>query len=345
MASTYSRNGIFWIKYYQDGRMVRYSLKTKDRRYAEKLRRRIEDQLDRGDPARPPQDMPAVAALEDFVESIRHRLALKTVQFYRQSIEPFLREETAPLLKHITEPALQRYINRKMDSGQFNPNTSNHIISSFKVWLNFCVRRGYLHQNPLALMKKLRIDKDPVRFLSEDEIARVLDAARTKDPEIEIMIRTALYTGMRRQELLTLEGRDVDLQSGQITVRKAKSRKFRVIPIHPDLAPELTQFRGHAGHLFDATNIRRRFRRVLKAAGFTQWEKDRTGRRREAMLIGWHTFRHTFASHCVMAGIPLATVSAYLGHSNITTTMIYAHLAPDHKHAEIARLQIRQAQK
>jgi site-specific recombinase XerD len=54
--------------------------------------------------------------------------------------------------------------------------------------------------------------------------------------------------------------------------------------------------------------------------------------------VGVHTLRHTFASHLVMAGVDLATVQKLLGHSSITTTMIYAHLAPDHLRAAVEKL-------
>ena len=56
----------------------------------------------------------------------------------------------------------------------------------------------------------------------------------------------------------------------------------------------------------------------------------REGMADQATGRGWHLFRHTFASRLVQAGVPIAKVSAWLGHANISTTMIYAHLAPGH---------------
>jgi site-specific recombinase XerC len=59
--------------------------------------------------------------------------------------------------------------------------------------------------------------------------------------------------------------------------------------------------------------------------------------RKKACLrkIGWHTLRHTFASHLVMRGVPLTAVQILMGHSNVTTTMRYAHLAPSTLRAAI----------
>ena len=77
----------------------------------------------------------------------------------------------------------------------------------------------------------------------------------------------------------------------------------------------------------------------------TQWCEWWVGRFISRSLTGiglpWatcHTFRHTFASHLVMAGVPLFTVQRLLGHSHIETTMIYAHLAPEHNEEMMAKL-------
>jgi site-specific recombinase XerD len=56
--------------------------------------------------------------------------------------------------------------------------------------------------------------------------------------------------------------------------------------------------------------------------------------------VGFHTLRHTFASHLVMAGVPIVTVQALLGHSNIQTTMVYAHLSKDHKAQAVNSLRL-----
>ena len=72
------------------------------------------------------------------------------------------------------------------------------------------------------------------------------------------------------------------------------------------------------------TNHQKVFRRIRKLA--------------ELPDIGWHTFRHTFASHLVMSGVDLNTVRELLGHADIATTMIYSHLSQDHINQSIKKL-------
>jgi len=148
-------------------------------------------------------------------------------------------------------------------------------------------------------------------------------------PTIYPVIATGIYTGLRQREIFTLEWPDIDFTHQLVKVRNkpgftTKDRENRAVPLHKDLARILRALRKNEGPCFDVTNQRRIFHRIRIKAGL----KD----------IGWHTLRHTFASHALMAGVPIATVSKWLGHSSVTTTMIYSHLLKDHQAQEIKKL-------
>jgi site-specific recombinase XerD len=103
--------------------------------------------------------------------------------------------------------------------------------------------------------------------------------------------------------------------------------------LHPDLAPILEKLPKKSKELVFATrngtrlaHYDRTFKRCATRAGI------------EGASI--HTLRHTAASHLVMAGVDLATVARILGHRDITTTMVYAHLASDHLQGAIKRLDL-----
>ena len=97
--------------------------------------------------------------------------------------------------------------------------------------------------------------------------------------------------------------------------------------MHKDLKKILLSSKNGSENCFDVTNWRRILKRILQEA-----KLDGQG-------VAWHTFRHTFASHLVMNGTPLATVSELLGHSSISTTMIYSHLSADHVKDAIRKLE------
>lgn len=167
-------------------------------------------------------------------------------------------------------------------------------------------------------------------YLSEDESNRLLNHA---DGTVREMLLVALRTGMRQGELKGLQWSSIDWETRMITVRHSKSdyspdlgtpksNRARHIPMHADVHEALhwrRQSEGYVffderGHTFDHQRLKARLAKVCVRA--------------QLRHIGWHTLRHTFASHLAMRGVPLGAIQALLGHSNITTTMRYAHLAP-----------------
>lgn len=172
----------------------------------------------------------------------------------------------------------------------------------------------------------------PPKFdhLSPEECGLLLSHA---DGVIRDMILTALRTGMRQGELKGLQWSSVDWQNQSVAVRHSrsdytkqldspKSNRERYIPMDADVYTVLFNRRKSTGYVFldvdgqpfDNKRLIRRLAKACKEAGLRK--------------IGWHTLRHTFASHLAMRGVPLNAVQALMGHSTITTTMRYAHLAP-----------------
>jgi integrase len=167
-------------------------------------------------------------------------------------------------------------------------------------------------------------------YLSPEECAVLLSSTRGLGYD---MILTALRTGMRQGELRGLQWNSIDWHNRSIAVQHSrcdytgelgstKSNRIRHIPIDVDLCEVLFAKKKSTGYVFlneknkpfDAQSLKRRLARVRHRAGLRK--------------IGWHTLRHTFASHLVMRGAPISAVQILMGHSSVTTTMRYAHLAP-----------------
>jgi integrase len=145
------------------------------------------------------------------------------------------------------------------------------------------------------------------------------------------MILTALRTGLRLGELIGLRWEDINTNKQILTVERAivrqiigspKSNKTRIIPLSEDLLHGLESIREkngyifwtHRGHFLHRNTCGKNIRRICKNA--------------EMRKIGWHTLRHTFASHLAEANAPIKAVQELLGHSDIKTTMRYVHLSP-----------------
>lgn len=351
MASIYQRNRWWHIEYIdRHGRRQQYSLRTTDKKSAQFEKNRIENELLLERSPLPDSRKKPLEILDEYIAFCRHRNKKRTISDDDSRIRRFIKSAGIRRLADISERDVHAHTARLLNDEKrpVTPRTANAVIASLKTFLNFCVRSRYLGENPLVRIRMYPAEKKPPVFLSKDEIRALEACAR---PEIIFpMVMTAVYTGMRYSELLALRREDVDIARESITVHAGKTKKFRAVPLHPELKNILAGL--PAGQCFPFPNIRRTWKRVRKnaalqlaasAAGkahgrMTPAETRAALRDSKLANAGWHTLRHTFASHLVMSGVDLVTVSKLLGHSTIQTTMIYAHLSDAHVAAAVVRL-------
>ena len=118
------------------------------------------------------------------------------------------------------------------------------------------------------------------------------------------------------------------MERGKLTFKVTKSGQSRVIPFNGALKEVLSSIprKGEKPFTFDANFVTHKFKDYVRASGIKN------------QSLKLHSLRHTFASHLIMEGVDVMTVSKLLGHSSISITEMYAHLVPDHMKASIERL-------
>ncbi|HTY22282.1 MAG TPA: tyrosine-type recombinase/integrase, partial [Desulfomonilaceae bacterium] len=210
------------------------------------------------------------------------------------------------------------------------PGTVNRDLHILKAFFNKAVEWGYLESSPAKGVKPMKLNKAMERFLSQEEANYLLCACKESDnPHLYAIVSVALHTGMRLGEVLGLQWEDVDFKRGRIQVasratRPTKTRESRSVPMNHSLAEVLRRhprrldtpylFYNQKGEPFeDVDNWFRKVRRRMRIPHFR-----------------FHDLRHTFASTLIMAGVDIRTVAELLGHKDISMTMRYSHLAPDH---------------
>lgn len=168
--------------------------------------------------------------------------------------------------------------------------------------------------------------KAPPHYWTRSQAERLI--AAEPDAGRRLFLLAGWRTGARLAELLALEWRDIDLDEGQMTIRRGKGHRYRVVPLHPELATALSWARGKARR--DAPVFafsRRTAARIVKAAVATaglEWNTDRV------YAPGPHSLRHSAIRHWLASGIPVNRVAQWAGHSSPTVTLnTYAPLAPD----------------
>lgn len=252
---------------------------------------------------------------------------------------------------------------------QVKPATVNRELVTLKAALSKAVEWGLLEAHPLAKVKPSKVDHvGRVRFLDASEEQRLRDTLDAREerhrqdrdranawrdqrgyallPDLRAvpfvdhlkpLVLLSLNTGLRRGELFNLERQHVDLERALLTVagdtEGNKTAKARHVPLNREARAVLWDWITHRqpiGLLFPG----RKGARLDNISN--AWERLR----RSAKLddFRWHDLRHTFASKLVMAGVDLNAVRELLGHASLDMTLRYAHLAPEHKAAAVAKL-------
>ncbi|MDH1729849.1 tyrosine-type recombinase/integrase [Pseudomonas chengduensis] len=177
-------------------------------------------------------------------------------------------------------------------------------------------RQGQYHGgNPLAGMRLFKVDQKSLAFLTFEQIQQLLsELAKSRNPYALIISKIALATGARWSEAERL--RRSQVLTDRIVFTGTKNGRNRTVPVDPELIKEALSIALPTERLFGP------------ARGAFEVCYARCGFKTPGQLT--HILRHTFASHFVMAGGDLRTLKDILGHADITTTMVYAHLAPEH---------------
>lgn len=227
----------------------------------------------------------------------------------------------------ITPRMIENYKAKRLK--KVSPATVNRELACLKHMYNKAMEWDAVKSNPVKKVKLLKEPPGRLRYLSQDEVPKLLDAC---NGYLRSIVITALNTGMRKGEILALKWQEVDLHHRKITVKKPKNNEVRVIPINETLYQELSELYedSDSDYVF-ANGDGQRFGDIKK--GFSLALE-----RAEIEDFHFHDLRHTFGSYLVMQGIDLKTVQQVMGHKEIKTTMRYSHLSPEYVQQAMGRL-------
>ena len=325
----YQRKSVWYIDYSFNGRRVRKKVGT-SKKMAELALNQVEISITKGEflGIKVPTKMIFDKLCEQYLE---YSKAHKTERSYLRdmtSIKILLSSFGDKLISEISvhELELHKSIRREV----VRPASVNREISCIKHMFNKAVQWGYIAENPFRSVLRFKEPPGRTRYLSQNEITRLLDCCSVQTRQIVIV---ALNTGMRRGEILNLKWSDVEMRRRTITVRHTKNNEIRTIPMNDvlyetlsNMGPQLPDqyiFVNRDGKRL--TTIKTGFRAALRRAGIKDFR--------------FHDLRHTFASYLVMSGADIQTVQRLLGHKDIKMTARYSHLSDSHLREAITRLE------
>ncbi|PQA83092.1 hypothetical protein C5F52_10275 [Limnohabitans sp. TS-CS-82] len=186
--------------------------------------------------------------------------------------------------------------------------------------------KGFAH--PCRGIKRLQETDGRVRYLSADERTRLFEACReSKYPRLYAMALTAMKTGARRGELLSLTWKDVDLDAGLAYLGKTKNGDRRTLVLLPDVIEALKPFKSSDATRYVFGSVRTKYQTPAQID--SAWRDAVT--RAQVRNFKFHDLRHCCASYMAQAGVPLNVVAEVLGHRKLDMTRRYAHLTTQTK--------------
>ena len=214
--------------------------------------------------------------------------------------------------------------------------TVNRYLAALSHMFTIAVKEwGWIAENPLRKVTKLKEPRGRVRYLLEDERKALLQSCKESDnPYLYLVVVLALSTGARKMEILSLYWDDVDMNRRTITLHHTKNNERRVLPMEGhalELMKQHSKIRRIDTKLVfpsrDGTkpmDIRQPWEVALKRAGIEDFR--------------FHDLRHSAASYLAMNGASLAEIAEVLGHKTLQMVKRYAHLSDAHTAKVVASM-------
>ena len=210
-----------------------------------------------------------------------------------------------------------------------SPARVNRYMAALSTALNTSIREWeWMEDNPMRKISKLKEPRGRVRYLSDEERERLLDACKdSANTNLYLIVVLALSTGARQQEIWDLRWSDVNLIKGLITFSETKNDEFRSVPLkgHP-----LKLLLEHSRIRRDDSDI------VFPSKKNPAVSYDFRNPWKKALLVAevedfrWHDLRHSCASYLAMNGVQMRTIAEILGHKTLSMVQRYTHLNAEH---------------
>lgn len=261
-----------------------------------------------------------------------------TEMSYKRDLEKVLHFMTSRGIhevRDVTAQDLTDYV-KYLEDNKFAAATVSRNIASLKAFYHYMVQEGVVEEDISDKLKAPKIEKKAPEIMTPDEVVRLLDQPSGDSPkEIrdKAMLELLYATGIRVTELITLTLSDVNMQMNFILCRDRN--KERIIPFGAAAKTAMERYlNGIREEMIENKKSDVLFANCsgqpMSRQGFWKLIKHYAKKADIQADITPHTLRHSFAAHLVENGADLRSVQEMLGHSDISTTQIYANLNHNH---------------
>lgn len=246
----------------------------------------------------------------------------KTLKGYRNTFNQLNKYFGITILSSLSPILIEKYIQFRITSSSIYAARKDliHLSSAF----NKAVKENYLLENPCSNIRRIKLPEKQPKFFTENEYKKLL--AVIEDSCFKHLVEIATNTGLRQMELITLNWEQVNFKGRFILLNNrnhiTKGKKIRSLPLNLkslqilnelDLTKTNSYVFNREGKRLTQDYVSRKFKSYVKEAKINP-------------ILNFHSLRHSFASWLVQKGVSIYQVSKLLGHADIKTTEIYAHL-------------------
>lgn len=267
-------------------------------------------------------------------------LSENTLAAYRTDLKNFVswiaKKSSAQLgdkLINADRKMIMRYLS-ELEQKSISTRSRARLLSSLRRFYAYLLREKKIEIDPVALIDAPKLGRSLPKTLTEEDVEALLMAPDTSTLlglRDRVLFEVLYATGLRVSELVELQLNQVNLQQGVIRVT-GKGNKERLVPLGEEAISWLTRYLEHTradllkGQLSDALFVTKRGGAMTRQAFWYLIKRYATLANIES-TISPHTLRHAFATHLLNHGADLRVVQMLLGHSDLSTTQIYTHVA------------------
>ncbi|WP_147199662.1 site-specific tyrosine recombinase XerD [Pantoea sp. MBD-2R] len=278
--------------------------------------------------------------IEQFLDAlwIERNLAENTVASYRldlMSLASWLAHHEKDL-RHVDSVDLQSFLSERLEGG-YKASSSARLLSAMRRLFQYLYREKLREDDPSALLASPKLPQRLPKDLSEAQIDRLLNAPSTEIPlelRDKAMLELLYATGLRVTELVSLTLNNVSLRQGVVRVI-GKGDKERLVPLGEEALHWLEQYIEYGrpwllnGQTLDVLFPSNRAQQMTRQTFWHRIKHYATLAGIDSEKLSPHVLRHAFATHLLNHGADLRVVQMLLGHSDLSTTQIYTHVATE----------------
>ena len=268
----------------------------------------------------------------------------KSLEKQKAQLEWWKQQVGRKTLLDITAPVLAECKERLLEGTTYRGTTrsgatANRYLAALSHVFTKSVEWGWMDSNPISKVSREKESAGRVRFLSDDERERLLEACKgSRNRQLYLIVMLALSTGARQGEIMGLTWEDVSFEHRRLILRDTKNGETRAVPLVGDACELLKEHsavrRIDTQLVFPRVNGGKNSNRPMSIR--EAWDYAVEGAKIEN--FHFHDLRHTCASYLAMNGASLAEIAEVLGHKTLQMVKRYAHLSEQHTLGVVERM-------